>query len=370
MEHSKKIVMLGTSLETMGGIAAVAKVYRDDGLFERYAIRYIATHCDGTVMQKLRIGASAWVAFMRMLLQRKVGLIHVHTASNSSFWRKTLFIFPAFIFKVPCVLHLHGGGFKTFYSARSGAIAKWVIRYVYDHAAGVIVLSTTWQHWAQSISKNSRIKPIFNPVKFPKKVAFSQRDSAGILFLGKLGAGKGIYDLLHAVASIVPRHPDVHLFLGGDGELDQVRAAASDLGIGAHVTILGWVGEAEKAALLRRAAVFVLPSYAEGLPMSMLEAMAAGMPVIGTPVGGIPEVVTDGLEGYLVPPGDIAALLVALKRLLDDASLRERMGQAAREKIASTFAVMHILPQVERLYQDLGVPPTKEKYRHHRIPST
>jgi glycosyltransferase involved in cell wall biosynthesis len=160
--------------------------------------------------------------------------------------------------------------------------------------------------------------------------------------------------LLEAVSRVVGKHPQLKLRMAGDGEVEQAKAAVDRLGLQAHVDILDWVSGAQKSALLERAAIYALPSYCEGLPMSVLEAMAAGLPVICTPVGGVPEAVTDGREGWVIPPGDIAALSNALDSLLSRAELRRRMGDAARHKIESLFSVAHILPQVEQLYEQLG----------------
>lgn len=355
MKNKKHIVMLGTSFGTMGGISSVVNVYRESGLFDRFPIIYLATHCDGTVLTKLRFCISSWLHYLVLLLRGKVALIHVHTASNASFWRKTLFFFPAFLLQVPSILHLHGGGAHEFYEMKCNRIAKWVIRYVFDHVDCIVVLSGATQRWLQSISRNPRILVIYNAVRSQAVTDFSLRESLNILFLGRLGDGKGSYDLLAAVSRIVGHHANLKLMLGGDGELDRTREMAGKLGIGENVEILGWVSGPDKSALLARAAIYVLPSYAEGLPMSVLEAMATGLPVVCTPVGGMPEAITDGLEGYLVLPGDVAALSSALDRLLSDEGLRRRMGEAARNKVESTFSTEQILPQIERLYHELGV---------------
>jgi glycosyltransferase involved in cell wall biosynthesis len=103
--------------------------------------------------------------------------------------------------------------------------------------------------------------------------------------------------------------------------------------------------------------LYALPSYNEGLPMSVLEAMAAGLPVLATPVGGIPEAVSDGVEGFLVAPGDVAALAARLAQLLQDDGLAQRMGAAARRKVETTFSSQAVLPHVEKMYQELGFAP-------------
>lgn len=354
----KRILMIGTSLRTMGGIAAVVNVYASAGLLERFQVRYLATHRDGGKAAKLARMLSAYGRFLQALLCGQIGLIHVHVASRASFWRKSYFFLLAFLFRVPAILHLHGGGFAMFYD-ECGPLRRWLIRFIFDHADRVLVLSEGWRAWARTISRNPHIEPLFNPVVMPAEaVPWQARAHGDILFLGKLGKAKGIDDLLDATPALLPACPQARLLLGGDGEQAQARQRADTLGLGEHVQILGWVGPDAKRALLASAGIYVLPSYIEGLPMSVLEAMAAGMPVVTTPVGGIPEAVADGVEGFLVPPGDVAALTDRLRRLLTDDALAARMGAAGRHKVATTFSTDVILPRLERIYMELGYAPT------------
>jgi glycosyltransferase involved in cell wall biosynthesis len=347
--------MLGTSLHTMGGISAVVNEYRHAGLFNRFPIVYLPTHADGGVLKKIGMCVGAWLRYMGLLILGRVALVHAHAASSASFWRKCLFLFPAFALRVQSILHLHGAGFVRFYEEDCGRLKKWIVRYVFNRVDTVVALSDTWASWIRSIAVHASICPINNPVRLPSAVDYAGRETSTVLFLGRLGHRKGVYDLLHASARLVRAHPSLKLMLGGDGDLDRVRAEAARLGIDAHVEVLGWISGAAKESLLKRATVYALPSYAEGLPMSVLEAMAAGLPIVTTPVGGIPEIVEHDREGYLVSPGDVDALSTAIGRLLSDDALRRRMGQSARERALRTFSVDCILPKVEVLYQRFEV---------------
>lgn len=356
-QNGRRIVMLGTDFHTKGGISSVVNVYRETGLFERFPIVYLASHADGGAAIKIRYFIAAWTRYLLMLLRGQVAALHAHVSTDTSFWRKLLFLLPTYAAGVPAILHLHGADFDTWYAAGKPWKQR-VVRAVFDHAAAIIVLSQSWQKWARGISRNPAIVPIYNPVRMPPLPAGSDaRDAPNILFLGQLGNRKGTYDLLQAVARVVPAHPDLKLVLAGDGEVERVRAEVKRLGLERHVEVLEWVSGARKEALLARAAVYVLPSYCEGLPMSVLEAMAAGLPVICTPVGGVPEAITDGCEGRLIVPGDIDALSEALDALLSRLELRRRMGEAARSKVESTFSAACVLPQLEQVYVRLGIAP-------------
>ena len=347
--------MLGTALDTRGGISSVVHVYEQCGFFERFRIRYIATHCDGSALRKLWRAVSALVCYATALIRRPA-LVHVHVASRASFWRKSPFFLLAFMLRVPAILHLHGAEFAVFYDRECGPLRKGLVSFIFNRCARVVVLSAAWKQWAERMCSNPNVIAIYNPVLMPEKIPpWAHRTRGRVLFLGRLGKRKGSYDLLNAAAQIAPSRPDLQLLLGGDGELAEVGARAAELGLADKVELLGWVQGEDKVRLLATAVLYVLPSYNEGLPVSVLEAMAAGLPILTTPVGGIPEAVTDGVEGFLVEPGDVRALADRLERLLGDPELAKRMGQAARHKVEIAFSANAVVPQVEAMYVGMGL---------------
>jgi glycosyltransferase involved in cell wall biosynthesis len=347
--------MLGTHPEAMGGIAAVVSVYREAGLFDRWPVVYLVTHCNGTKPVKAAVAFKAWLRFVVMLLAGRVAAVHVHMAMRASFWRKSLFMLPALLCRIPSIVHLHGSEFAIFYERECGRVRRAVIRYIFDSVRAIVVLSGSWKSWVSGTFRNPNVVTIHNSVFIPHTTPWDERQSGKVLFLGRLGRRKGVYDLLEAAARIAADVPTMRLCLAGDGELEQVRARAEALGIVDRVQLLGWVRGGKKARLLASASVYALPSYAEGMPMSVLEAMAAGLPVLSTPAGGIPDAVRDGVEGLLVNPGDVAALADRLHRLLLEPGLAERMGSAARRRAVGCFSAGVVIAQVESLYVSLGI---------------
>lgn len=349
---SKRIVMLGTSFETLGGISSVVKLYRDRGLMRRLGVRYLESHRDGGIWRKITYLSRSWFQFMGMMLTFQVKLLHVHHASRASFWRKMLFVLPAYWMRIPVVMHLHGGGFATFYEA-CGPRRRALIRYAYDRAACVIVLSETWRAWVRGMSRNKNVIAVYNPVVVAPETPAHVRQPALVLFLGRIGEEKGCYDLLHACARLVHVHQQLAVCLAGDGDLNGARKLAESLGIGERLDLPGWVDDQDKSVLLRRATIYALPSYAEGLPMSILEAMASGLPIVASNVGGIPEAVTSGEHGLLVSPGDVVGLIAALDSLLSNIDLRERMGVQAHENVRRLFSHEQVFSQIELIYSRL-----------------
>jgi glycosyltransferase involved in cell wall biosynthesis len=158
------------------------------------------------------------------------------------------------------------------------------------------------------------------------------------IFVGRLAAIKGVRVLLEAFAALRERHPDATLTLVGDGsERAGLEVEAARLGLAGRVEFAGYRSQSEVAALLKASDVFVLPSFAEGVPVVLMEAMAAGLPVIGPLVAGVPELVEDGVSGFTVFPGDPERLRDRLDELFSDADLRARMGAAGRAKVTAEF---------------------------------
>jgi glycosyltransferase involved in cell wall biosynthesis len=351
---NRRLVMLGTAPDTRGGIAAVVNAYRAHGLFERWPIEYIPTHRDGAALPKLLTAVRALLAFIVLLARERRVVLHVHSASRASFWRKSIFMAIGMCAGSPVILHLHGGGFARFYETECGWAGRRLIRFCLDRAACVIVLSAHWRAWVAGVTQNKRVVCIPNPVA-PAAAWPGPRREDLVLFVGRVARGKGVFDLLDAVRGLRASIPGVRLVCAGEGDLESVARYAARLGIGDAVTLTGWIGPDAKQSFMRRAAVFVLPSHAEGMPMSLLEAMAAGVPVVAAAAGGIPDVVADGVNGLLFPPGNTAQLERLLRRMLLAPDLGERVARTARESVRLRFAPGRVIAQLEKIYAELGL---------------
>jgi glycosyltransferase involved in cell wall biosynthesis len=170
-----------------------------------------------------------------------------------------------------------------------------------------------------------------------------------LLFVGRLAGVKGLPVLMEAVAQLKARQPDVTLTVAGDGpDRERLSSLAANLGITQSVHFLGYQSQQQVRDLLARTDVFVMASFAEGVPVVLMEAMAAGVPVVATQIAGIPELVEHGVCGFLVPPADAGALAERVGQLLADAGLRNAYGSRGREKVAQEF-------DIEREAERLGL---------------
>lgn len=351
MRSEASVVMLCTA--GRGGMRAVVEGYRDGGLFTRQQVRWLVTHEEGSMLHRLRVAGRAYLAFLVMLVGRRVVLVHSHMAMRGSFWRKSVFNATARAFGVPVVAHLHGSEFKDFYWALPPARQRRVV-HEFERCAAVLVLSESWAEFVRGIATRANVQVLPNYVTLPPSPN-DHGDSAEVtgLFLGLVGERKGVYDLLPALTKAAVALPALSFVVGGNGEVELARARAVALGLGARVAFVGWLSGEAKRQALAAADFYVLPSHNEGLPMSILEAMSFGLPVVATRVGGIPELVRDGVDGLLVAPGDVEALATAIERVAGDAGLRARMGRSARARVAEHYCDSVVLPRLEALYAEL-----------------
>jgi glycosyltransferase involved in cell wall biosynthesis len=350
---SGQVVMIGTSLDAPGGMTAVVRLYRDMGLFEQWQVRYLSSYETPRKLEQLRVMGRAVLAFLSLLLRGRVSLLHVHSASRGSFWRKSLFCALARLFRVPYIFHLHSGEFPVFFRDDCGPLAKHWVRLTLCSAARVVALTSSWRSALEQIAPGAKITVLGNPVALAGPLPPVRGARRHLLFLGRLREKKGVYDLVRAMPAVLAVMPQARFTLAGDGDLEGVAKLACELGVAAALNLPGWVDGPAKDQLLAGADVLLLPSYFEGLPICILEAMALGMPVISTNVGGIPEVLDNGRCGILLKPGDVPALSRAIIEILQEPALAEQLRFAAFERVSTVYSTTAVLQALGELYQPL-----------------
>lgn len=351
------LLMVGSAMELPGGISAVVGHYRAMGLFDDWHVRYLVSYRGRSLGLQLRTMALALARATAILARRSVVLLHVHSASRGSFWRKSAFCLLARLCRVPYLFHLHSGEFEVFYRDECGRLAQRWVRSVLRHAACVVVLTPGWRRTIEAIEPAARIRVIPNPVAVAACPPPPRGRGHRVLFLGRLKPSKGVWDLLAALPAVLARHPGARFCLAGDGDLAGVRAAARAQGVEHAIELPGWIDGAEKTQELARADVLVLPSHFEGLPICVLEAMGAGIPVVATAVGGVPFALDDGACGLLVNAREPEALAAALDTMLGDADLRARVTAKAHERAAKLFSEQTVRALVERTWRECADGP-------------
>ena len=347
----KRICMILPSFTARGGIASVARGYQGSALEEKYQMHYIETYCDGGKGAKLWKAVSAYAAFLKELLFCKPYLIHIHSSFGASFYRKLPFVWLASWLHIPVVNHIHGSEFSRFFR-EAPAWEKKIKRKTFSMCDAVVVLTEQWRQEFSEMIDVSKTAVIPNYAK----LRFRSDTGKTVLFLGFLSKLKGCFDIPEIVNLVKEQIPDVRFVLAGageEGDVRQIKSLTEEYGVTENIVFPGWVGEKEKAQELEKAAIYFLPSYTEGMPMSILEAMGYGLPVVSSNVGGIPQLVTHGENGLLCEPGDVHAFAGAIVSLLTDEQRRGRMGQKSFDILQEKYTLEAHITRIACIYDAL-----------------
>lgn len=343
--ETKNILTIGIDYRVVrGGVAAVENVYST--FYQPF--NHVTTTVTNGQVKKLLVLCKAILQFLYwMLFHPEIKIVHVQGSVGASFWRKAVFIYIAKFFHKKVVWHMHAGRFAVFYQQH-----RYAVRKVVNKSDVIIALSEYWKEYFKNEFPTKRVEIIKNVISAPR-VHKQQTGYFTLLFLGLLGKNKGIYDLLECIRDHkVEFQGKLKLYIGGNGEIEHVKQLIKEYGIADIVIFEGWVSGDKKIELLNKSDAYILPSYKEGLPISILEAMSYGMPIISTPVGGIPEIVSNGENGYLVEPGNKEDIYKAIISLLNDSDLRNRMGSVSLSRVGEHLPE-YVEKQLETLYDSL-----------------
>jgi glycosyltransferase involved in cell wall biosynthesis len=352
-EKPRFAVWVSTSRTTRGGIGSYIRNAEGTALWRRWNILHIATHRDGSLTRRLTafvLGALR----LAVALLRRPDVVHMHASARGSFFRKAILVQLCRAARVPVVLHIHSSEFDEFY-AGLGRVARRVARRTLRDSAVVLALGTHWQAKVQAIAPGADVRPLSNGVSYRSAGPVEQPDSAvHVVFVGQIGERKGTFRLLEAWGALhrPGDRTQPRLTIAGDGAVERARELRETLPDPSSVDISSWLQPDDVATLLDSAHVLVLPSTHEGQPMAVIEAMARGLCVVASDVGGIPDLVQDGSTGLLVPADDPDRLAAALRRVIDDVELRRELGAAAWA--ASAELDLHVIAdRIDEVYADV-----------------
>ena len=347
----KNVLMCCSDLTYKGGMVTVVNNYLNVARWpDDVKFYFVATHCEagkvGLLMQFLK-GLRQVLA-----LRKKIDVAHLHVAERGSFVRKGLLARMLHGMGIPVVLHHHGAEFEPWYEGCSAPMRKWIDS-ILEMVDLNIVLSRRLEPMILRKAPKARVMALYNAVAtFPENLYDADRKE--VLFLGRLGERKGTYLLLEAIRNLDRELPrDIVFNLCGDGEVDHVRDMVENMGIAHRIGHIGWTAGELKEQILSRAVLNVLPSYNEGLPMTILETMARGIPNFSTRVASIPEVIEDGVTGLLMDPGRVDQLTDGLRRLLTDRGLRQTISENSFNLISEKFSLQSTVRRLDDIYSSL-----------------
>lgn len=354
-----RVIMTGPMPPVIGGMSTVLQDIQDSSLPQQVQLEFFNTFKTTPEGRSLFTAIKSklvhWWRWNRLIQGEQQTIVHIHTCSGLTFFLDSILLSLAKLHSRPVILHIHGGRFDQFLEGLNPVLLKYV-QWVMARCNTIIVLSDFWQQLLQEKLGAFPFVVVENGVPIPdllSKAKQPQGDKVQILFLGNLTEQKGVWDLIQAMSYI---DGAILNFVGGEedaGIFEVLIKRIEFQGLASKVILHGPQYGEDKNKFLQTADIFVLPSYAEGLPISLLEAMANSLPVVVTPVGGIPAVITDKCDGLIVNVGQVKELVSALTTLIEDGHLRETMGASARKRCEDKFGIEATVDKLLGIYSNV-----------------
>lgn len=342
-----KVLVVATSPETRGGITSVISAHQKGEQWSHYHCKWIVSHVDKGLIVKCITFFKGILSYMAFLPFAEI--VHIHLSEAGSALRKSCFYILALVLRKKIVIHFHSFSSETTIKGKYA----WLYKFLFSHADVIIVLSNFWKDEVNKEFKlGEKVIVVYNPCTGISNTNIYKKERI-ILYAGVLNQRKGYADLINAFSRIAHKYPDWRVVFAGTGELAEGKRLAHKLGIETQVMFPGWVTDDKKDAIFKESSIFCLPSYAEGFPMAVLDAWFYGLPVITTPVGGIPDVAVDGENMLLFSPGDIVELAEKLEILISDSALRERMSEESLQLARGKFGIDTVTKQIGEIYKRL-----------------
>jgi len=358
-----RLLLLSPLPPPTGGIPTWTLGVLESELGKRWDLRVVDTSpsekvaVHGESRLRLRRVLDALRILMDLLWQLvrfRPDVVHVNTPYYWAFLRDGAAIWIASLLGARTVLHPRGGDFPEFVEGAPHLFRRWIDATL-RRTDRCIALTGANQALMEAIAGASRVRYVPNFVRLEDLGAPADRrarrgEAVRVLFVGWIVEGKGVRELLDVARKL----PEVRFTLVGAQQPDFVESVRGELEAQRHhVELLGPRPREQVLELYREADIFVLPTWREGFPNVVLEAMAAGLPVVATPVGAIPDALRDGVEGYLVPPRDSALLEAALRRLVEDPEARRVLGQRARKRVEEAYGMDAVVRRLHEVYAEL-----------------
>lgn len=355
-------LLLGPHLSALSGVSTHLSLLFDSRLAEEFSLAHFQVGSEGrneTRLAKLGRLLASPLALCAQVLGRGAAIVHINTSMDRrAYWRDLAYLVVAKLCGARVLYQVHGGALpQEFFSGRPLLTA--FLRRTLRLPDTIVVLAREELRAYRDFLPSQRVVVVPNAVDFSLYARLERATShAGqplkLLYIGRLHRDKGLYEALDGLREAMARGVRAHLVIAGNGPEEQhLRRTVERHGLSAFVAFAGPVFGEYKLRLLAAADVFLLPSYREGLPYSLLESMAAGTPVITTRVGGIPDVVVDGVNGLFVPKRDAHAIGEAIVRLAGDRPLLARLGAAGRRTIVSGYTLERQSDELCRLYWEM-----------------
>ncbi len=362
MKQKLNVLVVNSDLTSNGGIASVIKTLYNANIKMGTPVNFhllkTSHFKDKPLIFEIILLVRSFFTCIYTLSVKHIDIVHIHTSAEISFYRKSLFFILAKLFRKQTIVHLHSGKFYKFFLTNSSIKAS-LIRFVFKHSDRVIALCSDWGDKIKQRYPGTDVVVVHNPIDIeeyaPNETRNKRERELQIVFLAFLIPSKGVEDIISLARMLKERKvSNLRLLIGGKGELEnRLLSAIEEYDLAEIVHFKGWVSGNEKKELLSDSDVYFLPSYIEGMPVSILEAMCNRLAIISTRIAGIPDLVKDEVNGYLRKPGDIEGFLELLIGFAAEPERARKMGLESYN-IVQEFDSSRILDQLITIYNELS----------------
>ena len=353
-EHRKRrlairVVMSGPDMSVRGGIRTVAAQYITWEWGGNISFCYIPVYIEKKELYQVAFFLKGCFKIWLLCLLGRVDIVHLHMAERGSFYRKAIIMACVKRCKVKVVLHHHGAEFFDFYDKSHKVKKEWICKVV-ENADVNLVLGNYQKKEMKKRFPNAICQVMYNTIGCFYDNVY-RNDSDLILFVGRLGHRKGVYDLLRVISECDDKlAQNVKLCLCGDGEISRVRKIIKKYDLEKRVVYIGWVSKEQLEKLYCKTMIFILPSYREGLPMSLLEAMSHGIPCMAGRTGATEELLEQGQCGILIEPGNILEIKRELLYLYENPEIRKQIGEKGFRRVREKFELKNGIKELQKIW--------------------
>lgn len=362
--NRRKIVVFGPSLDAMSGVSTHVRMLLTSDLPQDYELLHFQVGSEGrrenTLAKLLRFTLSP-LQLALFLLRTGAEVVHLNASLDpKAYWRDLAYSIVARLLGRRVVNQIHGGAMPQDFF-RGNALLTWVLRRFLVSSDVVTVLSSAELTAYRAFDARINVRLIPNAID-PAGLADQARPyntdrPLKLVYIGRIVRAKGLFEVIEALTELKRAGREFELSIAGEGaDRTELMTVSKKAGLQDRVRFRGRVFAAEKCRLWLDSDLFVFPSYSEGLPYSLLEAMAAGCVPITTPVAAIPDVMQDGEQGLFVPAKDAVALASAVAALDDDRERLTRMAMAARRRVLERYTVARLADDFRELYDGCLAP--------------
>lgn len=341
-----QIMMVGSAEKSNGGVSTVIKTLKKSPLWKEFNCYWLGTQIQKNKFIKLYYAIKAYIIALGIIW--KYDIIHFHTVPNISLVIQLPVFLSAILWRKKIILHLHVG--NQIEDHKNNKLFHFCIK----HSDLIILLSKSWKEKFDKLFSqyNKRTDYLYNACTTVKAIDYKQHNKT-IAYAAHMNTNKAYDLLLKAFAKIKDSYPDWKLIMMGDGEVEKAKKMAQELKINNQVIFTGYITGMEKEKYFQKASIFCMCSYQEGFPMVVLEAWSYGIPVITTPVGGLPEVIEEGKNAITFNFGDYQALSKQLELLINDYDKRHFMSSYVQDFVETNFSINTISYKLSSIYRNL-----------------